>query len=378
LTEGFGEEENLTRDFFLAQLTEVAGEPAKALAMYRALLAQRTSFETEIKAGINRTKPTIEKGVSETSLIIEQAKTADGALRVKLIRSLSRADVDVSEVLPALVSWAQDANLEVVSAACETLVHVGHAAVPKVIPLLSSDQRQDVMNAAVILGKIGLEPTLVVPALGKALENPDAEVRGKVVDALANFGPEAAPAVTMLRQTLAKTVQSDLQKQIAYTLGEIGPPAKESIPQLVELLKSGKDREGFLSVTAAVALGKIGPSAETAVPALMAALKSDDARLATVSAEALGNIGAGAQAAIPALIEAMRFTEKEHRENQAEPLGKIAEALANKGDTSALPALKKAKQSMDAANIEPKYITPIREAVVALEEKESRNRGGKY
>jgi HEAT repeat protein len=375
LTEGFGSEESVTKDFFLAQLTEAAGDPAKALTMYRILLAQPTSIETEIKEGINRTKPSAEKGVSETSLIIAQAKTGDVATRAKLIRSLARTDIDVSEALPALVSWAQDSDREILAAACETLVQLGRAAVPKVVPLLSSDKRRDVMNAATILGRIGLEPKLVVPALGKALENPDAEVREKVIEALENFGPDAEPAVAMLLQTLTKTVQTDLQKQIAYTLGEIGPAAKDAVPQLIELVKSSKDRDGFLNVSAAEALGKIGPAAATAVPTLINALKSDDVRLPTIAAEALGNIGAEARMAIPALIEAMKVTEKEHRDNFAEPLGKIAEALANRGDTSSLPALRKAMQSLEAANMEPKYITPVREAMDVLKEKVSRNEG---
>jgi HEAT repeat protein len=111
------------------------------------------------------------------------------------------------------------------------------------------------------------------------------------------------------------------------------------------------------------------------VPTLAAALRSDDVRLPTVAAEALGSIGAEAKAAIPALIEAMTVTEREHRDNYAEPLGKIAEALANKGDTGSLPVLKRAMQSLESANVEPKFITPVREAVDALREKEARRTG---
>ena len=375
LTEGFGNEENVTKDFFLAELTEAAGEPAKALTMYRILLAQSTSFEAEIKAGINRTKPRSENGISQTGFIIAQAKAGDVATRAKLIRSLARDDVDLAEALPVLVSWAQDSDREVIAAACETLVELGRVAVPKVVPLLSSDKGRDVANAATILGKIGLEPKIVVPALSKAMENPDAEVRAKVVEALTNFGRDAEPAVAALLQSLTKTVETDLQKEIAYTLGEIGPAAKDAVPQLIELIKSRKDPEGFLNVNAAEALGKIGPAAAMAVPALIAALKSDDVRLPTVAAEGLGNIGAEAKTAITALIEAMKVTEKEHQDNFAEPLGKIAEALANKGDTQSLAALKKAMQSLESANVEPKYITPIREAVDVLKDKVSRGEG---
>jgi len=374
LTEGFGDGENVFQDFFLAALTEAAGNNSKALRLYRQLLAMdiaSSSLVAEIKEGIQRNRASTGQGVSETGALIEQAKSGDASSRAKLIRSLARADIDVAEALPAVVSWVKDPDTEVRAAACDTLVQFGKVAVPRVIPLLSSSERRDVMNAAGILGKIGLEPKLVVPALGKALENPDAEVRDKVVEALENFGPDAEPAVAGLLRTLTKTVQTDLQKQIAHTLGEIGPAAKDAVPQLIELLKSNKDHEGFLNVVAADALGKIGPSASNAVPALIAALKSDDVRLLTRVEEALGNLGAGAVAAIPALIDALKFTEKQHWDNCVEPVGKIAEALANRGDTSSLPVLKKAMASLEAANVEPKYITPVREAIDALKEKEA-------
>jgi HEAT repeat protein len=375
LTEGFGTEENATKDFFLAQLTEAAGDQVKALTLYRALLSQPTAFDAQIKEGINRTKGHAEQGISETNTLIEQAKSGDAATRAKLIRSLARADINVAEVVPAVVSWVQDADSEVRAAACETLVQFGRVSVSKVVPLLSSHERRDVINAAGILGQIHLEPALAVPALGKALEHDDAEVRGKVVEALENFGTDAEPALAPLLQVLTNTVQTDLQTQIAYVLGEIGPAAREAVPQLIDLVRSSKDREGFLNVNAAEALGKIGPAAASAIPVLIAALQSDDVRLATKAAEALGSIGAEAKAAIPALIEAMKITEKEHRDNYAEPLGKIAEALANKGDTSSLAALKKAMRSLESANMEPRFITPVREAVDVLQERESRSNG---
>ncbi|MEO8425779.1 MAG: HEAT repeat domain-containing protein [Verrucomicrobiota bacterium] len=372
LTKGMRRENNTTREFFLAHLTEAAGDSAAALSLYRALLAQPTRFERQVREGIERTKSHIAPGISETSGLLEQAKSGDAATRAKLIRSFARADIDVAEVLPAVVSWVQDADREIRAAACETLVQFGRVAVSYVVPLLSSPDRRDVLNAAGILAQIHLEQNLAVPALGKALNHPDAEVRGKVVNALASFGPDAEPAVPVLVEALTKTVQKDLQKQIAYALGEIGPGAKEAVPQLINLVKSGKDPEGFLNVVAAEALGKMGAAAATAVPALAAALRSDDVRLPTVAAEALGSIGAEAKDAIPALIEAMKVTEKEHRDNYAEPLGKIAEALANKGDTESLPVLRKAMQSLELANVEPKFITPVREALEALKEKEAR------
>src|SRR5262249_12793594 len=154
---------------------------------------------------------------------------------------------------------------------------------------------------------------------------------------------------------------------IVYTLGEIGPAAKEAVPQLTEFVKSSKDPDGFLNYMSADALGKIGPGAASAVPTLISALKSENVRLPTAAAGALGKIGAGAKAAIPALVDALR-REREHRDNFAEPLGRIAEALANHGDTQSLPALRKAMQSLESVNLEPKFISPLREAVDVLKQ----------
>jgi HEAT repeat protein/Tfp pilus assembly protein PilF len=376
LTDGFGTQEETTKNFELAELTEASGDNAKALRLYRELLAEdlKTSLLDEVKNGIKRTKGGADREISETMTVIAQAKSGDADTRAKLIRSLARADINVAEALPALVSWVQDPDDEVRAAACETLVQFGRVSISLVIPLLSSREPREVMNAAAILEKIRLEPKLAVPALIKALEFPDADVRGSVVEALAIFGPHAEPAVASLIQTLTNSVQTDLQKQIIYALGEIGPNARDAVPQLIEFVESSKDSYGFLNANAADALGKIGRGAVAAVPALIAALKSEDARLPTRSAEALGNIGADAQAAIPALIEALRSEEKEHQDNYAEPLGKIAEALANNGDITALPALKKAMESLEEANMEPKYITPVREAIDALKEKEARSK----
>ena len=228
------------------------------------------------------------------------------------------------------------------------------------------------LAAAVILGEIGREPNVVVPALGQALRRADPEVRGQIAHALATFGPKAAPVATLLVEALAQTVQTGPQKQIAYAIGSIGPAAKEAVPQLTNLLESGKDPEGFVKVVAAEALGKMGPAAAAAVPALTAALDTEDVRLPTAAAGALGSIGAEAKAAIPALIEAMQAQAKPDMIQYAAALGRIAVSLASKLDTESLPALRQALQAMELANLEPKLLSPVGEAVTVLAAKQPR------
>jgi hypothetical protein len=56
----------------------------------------------------------------------------------------------------------------------------------------------------------------------------------------------------------------------AEAIAEIGPPAKEVVPDLIKALK---DPEHFVRGAAARALGSIGPAAVEAVPALAAMLE---------------------------------------------------------------------------------------------------------
>jgi hypothetical protein len=87
----------------------------------------------------------------------------------------------------------------------------------------------------------------------------------------------------------------------AYTLGEMGPKAKEAIPALVEALQKMPMPGESLADNAALALGKIGPDA---VPALIAVLKDKNAEKAwQYAATALKVIGPGAKEAVPVLIE---------------------------------------------------------------------------
>jgi HEAT repeat protein len=369
LSEGVDVGRSATLGLVRAYLTEAAGDFSKALSLYRILLAEPGIFGEPIQAGMDRCKRQMGDARPEAEAMIEQARSADILTRVKLIQGLPRSGIDAVDFMPALVVWAKDQNNQVREAACEALVKVGKRAVPQVVTLLSSREERDVLSGVKMLGEIGQEPKVAIPALVGALKQPDSETLKETLKALAGFGQDAAPAVPALLEFMARGDKTRLQQEIAYTLGEIGPGAKEAVPQLLELLKSGKDSDGFLKNVVAEALGKIGPAAAPAVPFLVLALKSDDVRLPTTAAEALGNIGAGASPGIPGLIEAMEATEKEYRITYAEPLGKIALALMDAGDTQSLPLLTRALKALETAGLEAKAVSPVRDAVAFLRQK---------
>ena len=107
------------------------------------------------------------------------------------------------------------------------------------------------------------------------------------------------PATTSLRSKL-NDADVKVQLQACRELSQLGPKAKQAVPDLAELLSG--DHSFELKRCAALAIAAIGPDAKAAVPALTAALKSKQAKLRAYAALALGRIGASAAPAIPELM----------------------------------------------------------------------------
>jgi HEAT repeat protein len=80
---------------------------------------------------------------------------------------------------------------------------------------------------------------------------------------------------------------SEEQSKAALALGRMGAEAKQSVPQLVKLLKEG-DVQGRWS--AAAALGQMGAAAEEAMPTLKEALQDENGDVRDAAAKALERI----------------------------------------------------------------------------------------
>jgi HEAT repeat protein len=87
-----------------------------------------------------------------------------------------------------------------------------------------------------------------------------------------------------LRKAL-KHQDGNVRSGAASVLGEIGPAAKDAVPDLIEALK---DRD--MRPIAVGALGRIGPAAKDAVPALIEALKDQHFIVCNAAAKALEQI----------------------------------------------------------------------------------------
>jgi HEAT repeat protein len=131
-------------------------------------------------------------------------------------------------------------------------------------------RRQEIVDKLRALGK------KAVPALVHALGDSDIQMRrNSLLVMISLAGPyEKKPRVdiTEALPALIKATQdqdTDVRAWAAHAIAEIGPGAKAAVPALIKLLQ-GK-YEGPRN-TSCMALGAIGPAAKDALPALRAAL----------------------------------------------------------------------------------------------------------
>jgi HEAT repeat protein len=174
----------------------------------------------------------------------------------------------------------------------------------------------------------------LLPILAARVADPNVRVRLEAIDVLETMESTAAPAVPALARALG---DPDLfvRWAAARTLGKMGPvePALV-VPPMARLLF---DPDLNVRLAAALALDRIGPAAQAAVPALIRATKASDALEREAAIRTLGGIGTGAQPAVPALAAALSDVDHHVRQVAAEVLGRFGSLAA-----SAEPALRKA------------------------------------
>jgi len=149
----------------------------------------------------------------------------------------------------------------------------------------------------------------------KALEDEDEEIRMDAAWTLGDIGPEAKDAIPTLINLLE---DEDILVRVyaAEALYKIDP--ERCVTTLIALLEHG---DGEIRSSAADALGMIGPEAKDAIPALINLLEDEDEFVRLSTTVALGDIGA--QEAVPALINALKDEDFMVRNFAAESLTKI-------------------------------------------------------
>lgn len=141
----------------------------------------------------------------------------------------------------------------------------------------------------------------------KALKHPDAAVRLRSAQLLADLGPVGKFAVPTLNEMLKDEKVLLVRVKVAEALWKIvKAPPRDLLPTLLDGLK---DKDADVRAGAANVLGQLGAGAKPAVGALSKALADKEFTVRAEVVLALGEIGPAAKGAVPALLETLKSEE---------------------------------------------------------------------
>ncbi len=202
---------------------------------------------------------------------------ADAAVRQKAIASLIHSDISES-LFPEMRASLADADGTVRSTAATAIGNLGKQAVPAIPELVKKLQQDKVKEAretaARALGRIGKaapeEKSVIAPLKAAAEKDADPVTRTVAHGALAMIDVDVAGQIAALRKYLTHE-EGLVRMKASHALGMIGPAAKASSAEIVQVLERETDehRRGYV----ARAIGNVGDPA--ALPALYAALKKE-------------------------------------------------------------------------------------------------------
>jgi HEAT repeat protein len=176
------------------------------------------------------------------------------------------------------------------------------------------------------LGALGPDAAPALPHLIAIIERRrDPHLIWAALNTLSRMGPAAAPAAQAVRSLLDDPASEfNVRQRAAWTLGEIGPSARDAVPSLVPLLGEGDparhDPESIwqLRVTAMIALARVSPL--EAPPHIEPLLDDSGWRLRDGAADAIALCGAPG---VPTLLSALRSDVPRRRVAAARGLLKL-------------------------------------------------------
>jgi HEAT repeat protein len=238
-------------------------------------------------------------------------------LRSGAARALELMGPKAKTALPALgqALWDEDANISM--RASFALASIGGETVPQLIRGLEAPNLYTRLYAIHGLSRIGADAHQAIPALISVLDDKSLQIAEQASHALSRIGPASVPKLIPVLKHPRATVRA----LAAGALAEMGPPAREACPQLIEALRG--ERDAMVRKRVIEALGKVRPSADTVVSALSHALKDEDSGVRAKAAEGLGRSPRVAEAAVPILIQALKDSNSDVRNAAIGALGSM-------------------------------------------------------
>ncbi len=170
------------------------------------------------------------------------------------------------------------------------------------------------LGATRALELIGPGAERAIPALGKALRDPSAEIAMHAAFALGNLG---VPAVSTLINAL-EAPRDETRFFAIQGLSRAGPEARPAVPELIGILRESNSKNAR---EAAACLGRIGGIA--AVHAAIGLLRNPELRIQLRGIQTLSALGPQARSAVPILLELVQTGDPEVRKTIIGALGTI-------------------------------------------------------
>jgi len=211
-------------------------------------------------------------------------------------------------------------------------------------------------NSTVVEEEPAATDTVSVEVLVEQLSSGDEAARCLTIDALAEHGADAAPAVQALIGLMADE-SALVRAHAARTLGEIGDPAKPAAEVLAQAMADDNEDVRLMAVGA---LAKIKPGKEKVVPLMLKAMADEDYSVVLRATHALSSLGPDV---VEPMIEALKNKKTAHwavlvlhdlgpdakpavpallailEDGDPETQAAVVEALGDIGDPAAIPKL---------------------------------------
>ncbi len=205
------------------------------------------------------------------------------AVKMKALDAMGAEGGATAQAVKDIEGLLKDKSAKVRAHAAMALGSIGPKALDSVPALaeLVKDPDETVRRTAVrAIMAIHPGPKVMIPICTKLLEDPNPAIRGRILNAVADRGIEAVPA-------LIEALKDDKAAFWALLiLRDIGPVAKAAIPAITEKLK---DKKAEIRREAALTLGAMGKDAVPAVPQIAALLS--DKHAGTAATFVLGELG---------------------------------------------------------------------------------------
>ncbi|HEY7427286.1 MAG TPA: HEAT repeat domain-containing protein, partial [Gemmataceae bacterium] len=236
----------------------------------------------------------------------------------RVLKDISVPPEGAVQLAEALTSpdWGIAPNAE------ETLRRMGPKAapaIPSLIRLLASEDRQQVESAVRVLQAIGPAAVEAVPALIRLLRRGDVS-QYEVAKALGAIG---AAAVSPLREVLRSPDARPEWEGALRALHEMGVEAGAALPEVRPLLHS---KDVGLRLDAALAWSSIGGDSSSSLPILLAALRTKEVSSAALLR--LTDLGPLAAPALPDYIRLLHEPNEWLRARAAELIAVLGAAGA--------------------------------------------------